>query len=76
MNVTKLFFRNLLTKFFTFDLLIWSKLGTISQNVSLSCINFIRGVFIAAQCSATFLRSIVLPEFRYYDVNMPIKFCS
>ena len=29
----------------------------------------------AAQCTATFLRSTVLPEFRYYqDVKMPIKF--
>jgi hypothetical protein len=34
-------------------------------------------VLIAAQFTATFLRSIVLHEFRYYsDMNMPIKFCS
>ena len=26
---------------------------------------FFNGVVIAAQCTATFLRSIVLPEFRY-----------
>ena len=40
--------------------------------VVLYCID---GVVIAAQWTATFLRSIVLPEFRYLDVNMPIKFC-
>ena len=39
--------------------------------IVLYCID---GVVIAAQCTATFLRSIVHPEFRY--VNMPIKFCS
>ena len=42
---------------------------------SWSCICF-DGVVFAAQCTATFSRSIVLPEYRYKDVNMPIKVCS
>ena len=36
----------------------------------------IERVVIAAQCTATFSDLLCSPEFRYYDVNMPIKFCS
>ena len=39
----------------------------------LYCIN---RVVIAAQCTAIFLRSILLPEFRCQNVNIPIEFCS
>ena len=35
----------------------------LTSSVVLYCIE---GVVIAAQCTATFLRSIVLPELRYY----------
>ena len=41
------------------------------ENWWLPCVD---GVVIAAQCTATFLRSILVPEFRYYyDVN---KICD
>ena len=37
------------------------------RGLALYCID---GVVIAAQCTATFLRPIVLPEFGHQDVNM------
>ena len=39
------------------------------------CIGF-DGVVIAAQWSATFSHLLCSPKFGYYDVNMPVKFCS
>ena len=35
----------------------------------------IEGVVIAAQFTATFSDLLCSPEFRYQDVNMPIKVC-
>ena len=37
----------------------------------------IEGVVIAVQCTATLSDLLCSPEFTYYyDVNVPIKFCS
>ena len=44
---------------------IADKIKQIIKYIGGSILYCIDGVVIAAQCTATFLRSIVLPEFRY-----------